>query len=37
MFQFATNVSKGKLYLCSLTVEKKLGDAAFHTFILMTL
>ena len=35
MFQFATNVSKtifGELlYICSSTVEKNLGDTAFHT------
>ena len=35
MFQFATNVSKtifGELpYIFSSTVEKNLGDTAFHT------
>ena len=37
MFQLATNVSKSILasYICSSTVEKNLGDTAFHTLIFL--
>ena len=38
MFQFATNVAKSIFlanYICSSTVEKNLGDTAFHTLIFL--